>query len=233
MYTEYVMAIGYPNNQREEVLHWCRTTLASRLTPREGRELPTQSEVEHVLDYLLSSAAPTRLRRMSYEQARRGAEKWVRANRKRGRHIEETEADIQVLHEFADGSRIVRLLTKQAYEREGFLMSHCLGGYNPETTEIYSYRDTRNKPHATFEVSRNGKQIVQIKGKGNGAIHPRYIEPILAFLKLIGKELRPSEMSNLGYYHLIPEVREIYSRFVDSSGNGPRIVTLYGENYIT
>ncbi len=70
---------------------------------------------------------------------------------------------------------------------------------------IYSYRDSKNIPHATFEVKRKDglinqiNQINQIKGKGNGPIHPKYIHPILAFLKSIGMNIRPNDMSYIEY----------------------------------
>ncbi len=84
------------------------------------------------------------------------------------------------------------------------LTGNCAGGYSPDSTErlIYSYRDANNLPHATFEVQKNNNEIVQIKGKGNGPIHPRYIHPILEFLKVIGMEIRPNDMVNLGYHHI-------------------------------
>lgn len=114
----------------------------------------------------------------------------------------------------------------------GILTGNCVGGYDPKTSTIYSYRDENNEPHATFEVSRDGGSINQIKGKGNGPIHPKYIEPILTFLDCIGQRVRPSEMSNLGYIH-VPEVaRPILESVVDSEGKGPQYIHIRGEAYV-
>lgn len=221
---EYAKALG----ASQEVIEWCATVIKAR----EKKQKLDQSEVEHIIDYLISDAAPSRLRRMSYEQAKDSADKWSKANQKKGRHIVDGSDDIEPIHDFSDGSRIVKLLTKQAYQREGFFMAHCVGSYNPEKSTIYSYRDADNIPHATFEVTGNGNQIQQIKGKGNGPIHPRYIDAILTFLQVIGVKVRPSEMKNLGYTHLDKEAEAIIRMFVDPKGKPAPIVSLMGEKYL-
>jgi hypothetical protein len=221
---EYAKAI----NARQEVLEWCSTVLASRMKKYKV----DQGEAEHILDYLASDAAPLRLRKMSYKQALESSVKWTKANQKKGRNIVDGDDDLEVIHDFGDGSRIVRLLTKSAYTREGHFMKHCVGGYDPSNSTIYSYRDKKNEPHATFEVSKRDNQIVQIKGKGNGAIHPTYINPIMTFLKSINFEIRPNDMRNLGYIHISKEFEDILTRFVDKKGNDVKLTTLFGHRYM-
>lgn len=169
---------------------------------------------------------------MSYTQARESSIKWNKANQKKGRLIVDGDDDVETIHDFLDGTRIVKLKTKKAYQREGTLMAHCVGGYAPDTTTIYSYRDKNNNPHATFQVEKSGKQIVQIKGKGNGSIHPKYIHPILTFLKTIGLDIRPNDMINLGYQHVSQDMEDMLRRFVDKNGNGPEILSLFGNKYV-
>jgi hypothetical protein len=107
-------------------------------------------------------------------------------------------------------------------------MSHCLGGYSARKDyDIYSLRDKNNKPHATFEVSKKDKDILQIKGKGNGPIHPKYIHRVLAFLKKLGMDIRESEMVNLGYYY-IPET---HLKFVREKFKSEEIVEINGSPY--
>ncbi len=189
-------------NANDEVLGWLKTVYKNY-----SKTNPTSHEIEHIIDFLVSPAAPTRLRKMSYVDAKRKAAEWSKANQKKGKNLSDSDADIELIHDFLDGTRIVRLKTKSAFQREGFLMSHCVGGYSPDDKNclIYSYRDKNNMPHATFEVRKDDEQINQIKGKGNGPIHPKYIHPILAFLKSIGMEIRPNDMQNLGYYHMPKE----------------------------
>lgn len=212
----------------EEVLEWCRIMFSAQ----SKKALPSVEEREHIIDYLISSAAPTRLRKMSYAQAKTAAEKWSAANQKKGRDRVETAEDTELLEDLGDGTRIVKLLTKRAYEREGFLMRHCLGGYTPGSSSVFSLRDKNNEPHVTFEMTKKGDTIQQVKGKGNGSIHPKYIDPTLAFLKKIGVEVRPSEMQNLGYYHVTTGARAVLDRFVDAAGKSPVYSNIGGENYI-
>jgi hypothetical protein len=221
---EYAKGLGASG----EVLEWCQTVLLAYVKKNN----PPVDEREHVIDYLMSDAAPKRLRRMSYAQAQSAAKAWSEASQKKGHALVDTDADIEHFMDLDDGTRIVKLLTKKAYEREGSLMRHCLGGYTPGSTTIYSLRDKENNPHVTFEIAKAGDAVQQVKGKGNGPIHPRYIDATLSFLKKIGVNVRPSEMENLGYYHVSAEARAVMARFVDSAGNGPAYSHIGGETYI-
>ena len=186
-------------NANVEVINWISTVGKSAIKKQQT----TETDLEHIVDYLVSNRAPKRLLKLNIKDAKRLSKEWSKSNQKKGRNLVDTDEDIETIHDFLDGNKIVKLKTKKALQREGFMMSHCLGGYSiSDNVLIYSYRDKKNNPHATFEVQKNANQIVQIKGKGNGEIHPKYIHPILAFLKSINVEIRPSEMRNLGYYHL-------------------------------
>lgn len=200
-----VLAYATMSGAGGEVIGWLNTAGSKALRNRGA----TADDLEHIVDYLLSPGAPSRLQKMSYADAKRKAREWSERNQKKGRGLIDGPDDIEVIHDFLDTTKIVRLKTKRALQREGFLMGHCVGGYSPDSDEyqIYSYRDAKNMPHATFEVRRDANEIVQIKGKGNGAIHPKYIHPILAFLKAIGMDVRPNDMKNLGYYHVDEHMR--------------------------
>lgn len=221
-YLKYASGMG----AREEVLAWINLVVPAYFRKHDG---VARYNFEHIIDYLVSPSAPKRLLKMSIQQANDSAEKWSKANQKKGHNIVDGENDVKVIHNYSDGSRIVKLLTKDSYKREGFLMSHCLGGYSPNgEIEIYSYRDAKNNPHATFEVRRKGGEVTQIKGKGNGKIHPKYIAPILDFLIAIGQKPRPNEMKNLGYYHIDKAHHEFVKRII---GSEKQLVVLHGELY--
>jgi hypothetical protein len=217
-------------NASAEVLGWLRTTGKKSYTKAFASLKDLTGELEHILDFMVSPAAPQRLQKMSYADAKRKAEEWSKANQKKGRNIVDGDEDIETIHDFLDGTRIVRLKTKQALQREGFLMGHCVGGYTlSDWSHIYSYRDAKNMPHATFEVNKRGDgEFVQIKGKGNGAIHPRYIHPILAFLKEVGMDVRPQDMVNLGYHHIDKEHHAFLKRI---EGAWKQTVMIGGEAY--
>ena len=219
-------------NASEEVLNWCNTTLAKAIQ-KPGLLDINLTQVEHILDYLVSDSAPKRLRKMSYSQALANADKWSKANQKKGRHLEDGPGDLETIHDFSDGSKIVKLLTPNACKREGFLMNHCVGSYDPERTTLYSYRDKKNQPHATFEVQTNAGQVSQIKGKGNGPIHPKYIDAILAFLRAIDQTPRPSEMRNLGYHCIPAQLIGLYDNIKRPDGSkAVNITVIEGVSYL-
>lgn len=212
-------------NANNEIVLWLKTTGKKALKTKQA----DSSELEHILDFFVSSAAPSRLQKMSIADAKRKTDEWSKANQKKGRDLIDTDEDIETIHDFLDGTKIVLLKTKKAFQREGFLMNHCLGGYNLiDKTFIYSYRDSKNIPHATFEVHKDNDTINQIKGKGNGPIHPKYIHPILTFLKAVGQEIRPTDMVNLGYYHLPKDHLEFIKNIPDA---WKQVANINGEIY--
>lgn len=220
-----VMNYAKGMNANDEVIGWLNTVYKNY-----AERNPTSHEIEHIIDFLVSPIAPSRLRKMSYVDAKRKSEEWSKSNQKKGKNLEDSSDDVEIIHDFLNGTKIVRLKTKKAFQREGFLMSHCVGGYSPDDKNclIYSYRDKNNQPHATFEVRKDNESINQIKGKGNGPIHPKYIHPILAFLKSIGLDIRPNDMQNLGYYHLPKEHIEYLKQ---SPKAAAQITMINGEAY--
>lgn len=213
-------------NASDDVIWWIENVADKNI--KSGKT--NTSAVEHIIDWMVSGSAPTRLKKMSLADATRGAGTWMAANKKKGSGLKDSDGDIEIYMEFDDGSRIVKLLSKKSLQREGNLMSHCLGGYEiRQGFDIFSLRDKSNNPHATFEVAKDQEEFLQIKGKGNGEIHPKYIDRVLSFLKKIGFDLRPSDMRNLGYYHINPTHLEFIKNKI---GKNEKLVHLNNEYYV-
>lgn len=212
-------------NLQGEQLQWVNSALLKWV--KNSTEVD-QSAIEHLIDFLASDEAPQKMIRMSVEQALEKAEQWTKSQQKKGKHIEETEADTTTLMTFSDGGKIVELIGENAFRREGFLMSHCAGSMSKSGYKIYSYRDGKNMPHATFQVSKNGDEFLQIKGKGNGPIHPKYIDIVIEFLTIIGFKVREQEMRNLGYYYVPSRLRPIMEQVVPN----PEGITLDEKFYV-
>jgi len=189
-----------PLAKNEEVKFWISNNLRNYLSKDQVME--NQSEIEHIIDFLHSDKAPKRLKKMSYSEALEGSKKWLKTMIKKGSNIDDVEGiDYEVVIDFNDGFKLVKLLTKSAYSREGALMAHCVQSYfDTNSGNIYSLRDSRNMPHCTLELPEDGEEFNQCKGKGNGPIHPKYIDYILKTMENFGIEMRDSEMSNLGYF---------------------------------
>ena len=167
------------------------------LEKRLLKEACTLTEAEHLLDWI-EAVKPPKLQKMRLVEAKTNADKWSKAQQAKGNDISETAKDVKLFMEVG-GFEIVQLVGENAFKREGLLMAHCCASYyGKKDTKIYSLRDNKNMPHCTIEVT-GGNNIQQIKGKGNGEIHPNYIEAVIAFLEKIGLPVRDSEMENLGY----------------------------------
>jgi len=188
-YIEYAKHLS----ANKEVLNWVETNLTNYIKKQESTN---QTEVEHIIDYLVSDSAPKRLKKMSYEEAKKNTDKWNKALIKKGNDILEVGSDVEIIKDFGDGFKIVKLVGENAFKREGFLMRHCVASYFSGNTNIYSLRDKDNMPHCTMEENQ------QIKGKGNGSINPRYIKYVVAFLEEIGMTVGDNEMKNLGYVNV-------------------------------
>ena len=187
-YINYINTFDYS----EKVEKWIKSNLKNYLEKnKEG-----QSEIEHILDYLLIAGTEKNIELMSYDEAKKNAEKWTKQQIKRGEHIKESIDDVEVIHDFKDGFKIVRLIGKNAYKREGYLMSNCVASYYGNGKEIYSLRDANNNPHCTMEKDQ------QVKGRGNGNVHPKYVGYVVKFLEIVGMTVGDSEMSHLGYLNV-------------------------------
>ena len=184
-YTSYAKAFNAP----DKVLTWISSNLKNYLKKNEEN----QTEIEHIIDYLILEGETKNLVLMSYDEAKRNTDAWTKKQMKKGEHIKETVSDTKVILDFKDGFKIVQLIGKKAYEREGYLMSNCVASYYGSGKEIYSLRDKDNMSHCTMEKDQ------QVKGKGNGEIHPKYIDYVIAFLEKVGMKVRDSEMAHLGY----------------------------------
>lgn len=208
---------------KEDVKSWINVNLSNYLKTNPEN----QTEIEHIIDYLNSDKRPKRIKFMSYDEAKANTEKWTNTLRKKGADIVETEQDVSVELDFGDGMKLVKLVGEAAFKREGFLMRHCVGSYYGKNDMIiYSLRDYKNEPHATFEV--NDRNTQQVKGKGNGDIHPKYINYVLKSLKHFGTEVRSSEMRNLGYLDLNDEML----KFVDDNFTNVKYITFNNKKYL-
>lgn len=151
-----------------------------------------QTEIEHILDFLYSTKKV--YKNIGYSTIKEKADKWsVELQKVSVKDNEKEGVDYEVIKEWSD-FKMVKLLSKDAYQREGKIMCHCVGSYYGKDDKIYSLRDKLNMPHATLSKSSQ-----QIKGKGNGLIHPKYIKYVVEFLEYLKIEVRYNEMKNLGY----------------------------------
>lgn len=199
-----------------EIEMFISTVISKHLIEEEGVERYTQGDFEHIIDYFHDRQKKTgklKLRKMSLAVAHELAKEWVEKMNKKAAGIVETEEDTEIVKVFDSGKRLVKLIGENAFKREGNLMGHCSGSYYGKSgVVIYSLRDENNLPHCTMEVVNNNNEVQQIKGKGNGPIHPRHINDVLASLELIGKKINEYELTYLGYAKLSPSLTTILDK---------------------
>lgn len=154
----------------------------------------------------------------TFEQALSAAQEW---HEKLAENLAKKQKAQQILSKSLIGAEFVmnlpnnmtayRLTTPEALDFESEYMGHCVGsgGYDENvkngTTQIYSIRDERGEPHATFEVRNN--TIQQCKGKQNKAPVAKYMPAIQEFIKSKKFELG-GDTKNTG---LIEQDGEYYS----------------------
>jgi len=186
-YIEYAKAF----TDKEYVHDWVSITLAKK------EDTVSTVEVEHIIDWLASPDAPTRIKNMSVSVALEKSKQWVEKMNEEAYEIKELPEDTETVLDFGDGFRFVKLIGENSFKREGLLMGHCVASYYGKDTTVYSLRDKKNNPHCTVEKDN------QVKGKGNGDIHPKYVHYVVTFFESLGMEMRDSEMKHLGYKNVV------------------------------
>jgi len=208
-----------------KVISWINKNLYNYLKKEEGLE--DLSEIEHIIDYLKSDYAPDNLNGLQYAAAKTNSAKWVKWLTKKAGNIIETDEDTKIIIDFKNGVKLVELVGKSAYEREGNLMSNCVASYSDKDCKVYSLRDISNRPHCTIEVTKDEDRVQQIKGKGNGSIHPKYIKYVVKILKYFGMEVNENELANIGYLTYETEYLKLLDRFY----TGVKYITFRNKKY--
>ena len=213
--------------QSKHAKQWVQTVVRKQMAEPERA---SRDDIEHVIDWINSDEGPKTTRGLSWEHAVMHSQAWTIAINKRNSLIAETEEDTQVVLQVGNGLRWVLLLTERAYKREGVQMGHCIGngGYFQKNTENYSLRDVVGKSHATLEVTKKGDKILQLQGKSNKGIHPKYIQAVLAMHEHIKAPMTPHLLSKLGYMPLSASLWSRVERLYPSS----KFLLLHGEKYI-
>lgn len=99
------------------------------------------------------------------------------------------EGDEALVAQLEEGFYVVRLQTPEALDKESGQMQHCIGhgAYDRDLAEgrsaFLSLRDQFGKAHATLEVNKESRRIIQLQGKQNAFPNARYIRLLLPFMK--------------------------------------------------
>lgn len=148
-------------------------------------------KLNHVLDWMrVDTTAWDSIKGVAdLEKANDLADKYFKSKSKK---VDDDDGETKLIKALKDGYMIVECLDKQAFDREGKLMGHCVGSYWKEMEQgkglrILSLRDSKNLPHATMEIRKEkGKSMcVQLQGKQNADVVEKYIPYILDFFDIV------------------------------------------------
>ena len=135
-----------------------------------------------------------------------------------------------------------RLTDADALNREGKLMSHCVGSYAASVASsqvvIYSLRDARNQPHVTIELNQRADPptINQVKGKSNAPPVGKYAGYVRDFLNDLGVSPSTTGRGDLGGMGLLSykgkfgTIAEVGGNIVTTFKNGDTIRTLENQD---
>lgn len=124
-----------------------------------------KDRVGHIADYLntLDERELSKLPKQTLADIEKKVAEWDKMLQKkmgeRAKFVNEGR-DIETLETFEDGFRVVRLLSKGAYNDEGKCMGHCVGSYDPteKNRTILSLRGPDGESHATLELVKDFKE---------------------------------------------------------------------------
>lgn len=194
------------------IIDWAKKTvmkLISKANEQEIRDILVHDnftdtfkiELEDTIHYLenLDNNEKIKQLRGNYEQVSANAKKWMQALQKKGAElVDKPEEGLKIVYKFRDGFTMVQLTNKEQCKREGTLMGHCVGGYDPDEDFLVSLRDRDNNPHVTLEISHDN-EVKQIKGKQNRAPIAKYIPYVKEYLAKNPDLVIVGDGENIGY----------------------------------
>lgn len=203
--------------KNERIDSWLKMHLDAFL--KKGGKI-TDSEIDHIIDYLKSTQSPKRISRLGVIDAKKQSENWTlslnKKNKKDFNFLEKENKDVSVFKKYENGFYWVKLVSESSYKKEGFMMNHCVSSYfSKKHSTIYSLRDSENNPHCTIEYSLVTNSINQIKGKHNHEISKKYVDYVIDFLNdfnLDEVELKPYDLIKLGAYLVLRESKKMVSK---------------------
>lgn len=182
--------------------------------------LLSRSEWAKIIDWIEQTNPD--IMKISLQEAKSNSDQWHEELKQKEKDESLKYKTNNVVYQFPDGWSIVKLSGADCTP-EGEMMGHCSGGYdrrvNDGTTQIYSLRDPKNKPHVTIEMmipktpqeevkmlrSPNSNpvykhiDIQQIQGKGNEEPideYKQYVKQWFDSLKQQGYQFEPIDLDN-------------------------------------
>jgi len=179
---------------------------------RAGKKKTSAEEKPYIYLDALKRRYPT------WEDANERSQQWhqeLAERLKAEADLKESLAGAEFVMDLSGGLKAYRLRTPGALDYESDHMGHCVGrggydeGVENGTIEIYSIRDEKGEPHATFEV-KDGK-IIQCKGKENRPPVKKYWPAVRKFVEHMNFSFEYTrDMNSMGFLKQDGQIYNVY-----------------------
>lgn len=103
----------------------------------------------------------------------------------------------ETVYTFPDGWTVQRLATPRLVETEGYAMQNCMKddpldyacadddgneSMSDMGPEVFSLRDPKGAPHVSMQWDEMEGRFIEIRGKQNKPVHPKYREHLKSFV---------------------------------------------------
>lgn len=177
----------------ERIDYW----LERQAAPFLRKNLVPEEVLENIIHFLESLNAPKKIDKVSFLRAQSLMEKWFSKLQNKKINQVESEGAVEFIYD-DEPYTWVKLKSQASYDREGKLMGHCVASYfSHKDIVIYSLRDENNEPHCTIEIKNN--KILQIKGRGNKPVVPKYHAALRKFINGLNLPLHTGDAWNYGW----------------------------------
>ena len=151
-----------------------------------------EARITPVLDYmtdLIAAKPDTNVASIGFDVAEARSIKWHADMAKNAEKVNPIAEDGAVIvKDYGNGWTWRKLVGKECLINEGEAMGHCVGrfGYYERIirakVDIFSLRGPDNSPHVTIEANMATMRVVQIKGRANQDVVPKYLPMVRSFL---------------------------------------------------
>lgn len=169
-----------------------------------------KNKMSQVVDYLKHlESKSVNIAGMPFDVAYEQSDVWHKSFAKPKRKaISVNMEGLKLIQHFDNGCFLAELVSKEQFDYESKMMSHCVQSYYGRNySAIWTYRTADNKPMLTIEVAGKANahfRVVQAKGFANkGFIPEEHVKNVLNYFKLNSKTVSYEDCLIFG--HLIDD----------------------------
>jgi hypothetical protein len=174
-YIDYIN--NFQCNKLEEVEFWINSNLSNHLKSNPEN----QDDIEHILDYLCSNDSPKRLKKMSYDEALKGSEKWMNKLIKNNKNIVETDSDVENASS-GDNSKNASSGNYSKNASSGNYSQNASSGNHSKNASSGNHSKNASSGNYSQNASSGDRTTWEISGKNNVVASIGYRDKVKAVI---------------------------------------------------